>query len=71
MWPTPTPIPTPSAAPLISLDPNTVSFDFTNWILQGWNLFNNHPIATVVWFGLVLLIIYLGVQSIRAHLEDL
>ncbi len=71
MWPTPTPIPTPSGAPLLSLDPNTISFDFTSWILQGWNLFDSNPVATVVFVGLVLLVIYLGVQSIRIHLEDL
>ena len=71
MWPTPTPIPTAPAPGLTLFDPNQVSFDFTDWIIQGWNMFNNHPFATVIWFGLVLLIIYLGVMSIRTHLEAL
>lgn len=71
MWPTPTPI--PIGTPVINLpfDPGQLVGDFTTNIVQGWNLFDGSAVATVFFIGLLLLIIFLGFMSIRAHLEKL
>lgn len=71
MWPTPTPIPTPGAPAFTPFDPVETVNTFTDWILQGWRLFDSSPIATVIFIGLILMIIYFGIMSIRAHLEQL
>lgn len=72
MWPTPTPIPTgtPPEIPL-PLDPAVVTENFSNWLLQGWNMFDSHPIATVIWFIVLAVLIYAGIMSIRRHVESL
>ena len=71
MWPTPTPI--PIGTPVVSLpfDPGQVVGDFSGNIVQGWNLFDSSAFATVVFIGLILLLVFLGFMSIRAHLENL
>ena len=69
MWPTPTPIPIGTPAVSLPFDPNQVVGDFTTNIVQGWNLFDSSPVATVIFIGLLLLIVFLGFMSIRAHLE--
>lgn len=71
MWPTPTPI--PIGTPVVSLpfDPAQVVGDFSGNIIQGWNLFDASTLATVFFIGLLLVIIFVGFMSIRAHLENL
>jgi len=71
MWPTPTPIPIGTPAVNIGIDPNQVVGDFTTNIVQGWNLLDGSSLATIVFIGLLLLVIFLGLMSIRAHLEKL
>lgn len=71
MWPTPTPIPTPSSLPSIPIDPSLLTGNISDWILQGWHMFDSNPIATLVWFVVISLIIFAGIMSIRKHLEQL
>ena len=71
MWPTPTPIPIGTPAVSLPFDPAQVVGDFTTNIVQGWNLFDGSTVATVFFIDLLLLIIFLGFMSIRAHLKSL
>lgn len=71
MWPTPTPYPVGTPSFPMPVDPTEFTSSITEWVLQGWNTFNSSPFAAVIWFGLMLLVIYFGVQSIRHHLENL
>lgn len=71
MWPTPTPIPISTPAFNIPIDPTEIGNNFSNWLLQGWQFFDSNPIATLIFFGLVVLVIYFGLSSIKAHLESL
>lgn len=71
MWPTPTPFPTASAPIQLPFSPDQVIGDFTGNVMQGWNLFNNSDVATIFFIGCLLLIIFVGLMSIRAHMENL
>lgn len=71
MWTTPTPIPTPGAPAFTPFDPTTTVNTFTDWIIQGWHIFDSSALGTVVFIGLILLIIYFGIMTIRAYLQDM
>ncbi len=71
MWPTPTPIPIGTPAIALPIDADQMMRDFGGNIVQGWNLFDASPVATVVFIGILLLLIFLGFMSIRSHLESL
>lgn len=72
MWPTPTPLPPmPTPELLGSLDLEGFTQDFTGGLVQGFNFFDAQPIAAVVWFVILALLILWGITSIRDHLENL
>jgi hypothetical protein len=70
-WPTPTPFPTGTPVVDLPIDPAEMMHEFSNNIIQGWNIFDSSPIATLVFIGLLMLIVFLGLMSIRSHLENL
>lgn len=70
MWPTPTPIPT-SLPPEMPIDPAAITQTFADGIVQGFNWFDTQPIATAFFFIALISLIYLGIMSIRRHLEKL
>lgn len=71
MWPTPTPIPVGTPSITLPIDPEQITGDFLNNLIQGWNLFDSSPIAGMFFIGLLLLIVVAGLWSIKAHLENL
>ncbi len=71
MWPTPTPIPISTPSISLPFSPDQLVGDFSTNIVQGWNIFNASPVATVFFIGLLLVLIFVGFMSIRAHLENL
>ncbi len=71
MWPTPTPIPTSPPPDILPLDPAAITQTFADGIVQGFNWFDTQPVATAFWFLALVLLIYLGIMSIRRHLEKL
>lgn len=71
MWPTPTPFPISTPSINIHITPEAIVGQFTTDVVQGWNLFDASSVATVVFIGLLLLVIFLGLMSIRAHMEKL
>ncbi|MCA0453416.1 MAG: hypothetical protein LCI00_05535 [Chloroflexi bacterium] len=71
MWPTPTPIPIGTPSFNVPIDPEQVSGQFLDNIIQGWNTFDSLPISTIFFIVLLLLIVFVGLWSIKAHLEKL
>jgi len=70
MWPTPTPMPT-AVLPTPPVDPSAFTAKIAENFLQGWQMFDNNSIGTLVWFIAVALIVFVGLMSIRRHIESL
>lgn len=72
MWPTPTPIP-PGPTPVFlgSFDATGFGQSIASGAVQGFNFFDAQPIAGLIWFILLAVVILIGLASIRAHLENL
>lgn len=72
MWPTPTPLPPfPTPEYLGSFDAAAFGQNIAGGVVNGFVVFDAQPIAGLVWFILLALIIILGLMSIRARLEAL
>ena len=71
MWPTPTPLPTSAVVPSFPVDPATFTGSIADGIIQGWHMFDVSPVSSLIWFIVVGLIIFVGLMSIRRHLESL
>lgn len=71
MWPTPTPIPVSTPSGLSVPDVSGLGQTIGTGVVQGWNYFNSQSFSDLVWIVCLILVIVLGIISIRSHLESL
>ncbi|HSS99929.1 MAG TPA: hypothetical protein VLK33_23000 [Terriglobales bacterium] len=69
MFPTPTPIAIGTPQYLTNVDVNQFGQDMATGMIQGWNFFNTQSFSDLVWIMLLILIVIVGIISIRKHLE--
>jgi hypothetical protein len=71
-WSTPTPLPPlPTPAYLSSFDAAGFGQNVAGGIVQGFNFFDAQPVAGLIWFVLLALVIIMGLLSLRNHIENL
>lgn len=69
MFPTPTPIPIGTPQYLNNVDVAQFAKDTASGVIQGWNFFNGQSFSDFVFVALLLMIVIIGIMSIKKHLE--
>jgi hypothetical protein len=69
MFPTPTPIAIGTPQYLNNVDINQFGQDMATGVVQGWNFFNTQSFSDFVFVALLIIIVIIGVVTIRKHLE--